>query len=584
MISQRRLSTLQLLLIAATVALCSAQPTIQQFPVGFETQAITTGPDGALWFTSPSDLFVGRLTTSGMFSDFIIPSTNEILLARAIITGSDGNLWIPFGGHPVIVSPFSGVAYELDTFIGSDVWQMAIGPDGAIWMANAAVGRLTTPGGFPPNTPPQYSQFSVGNYTTLGITLGSDANLWFSASDNTTQAGVMGRITTAGVVNIFPLPAGLQLGPTWIATGPDGAVWFAAQGSSGTQTSIGKITPDGTITMYPLPNSSAYSFPAPWLVAGPDGAMWFAGTGAIGRITTDGSVTTYAFSGQGGPMTVGSDGALWFADTKNAVIWRAGTTPIPSVVWIAQGGVLNAASFAKNAQGFGTPVAPGSIVAIFGNFPGATTASASSIPYPTNLGNITVTFNGTPAPLQATAPSGAYPFVTAQVPFEVQGSSTAQVVVSVNDQSSLPATVTIVPSAPGIFTIPPTGQGNAVLVFSAADGTATIAAPTGANLGLPTAPIPRGTKAFFYATGLGSLTPPIADGVGGIDGTTHEAVMMPVVTVGGISAEVDYWGPSGYPGVYQINVVVPLNAPTGDGIPLVVTSYGTSNTAIVSVM
>src|SRR5579864_5287637 len=47
--------------------------------------------------------------------------------------------------------------------------------------------------------------------------------------------------------------------------------------------------------------------------------------------------------------------------TANYVLTPAQSTP-PSIV---TGGVLNAASFAKNASGLGSPVAPGSLVAIF---------------------------------------------------------------------------------------------------------------------------------------------------------------------------------------------------------------------------
>ncbi len=263
-----------------------------------------------------------------------------------------------------------------------------------------------------------------------------------------------------------------------------------------------------------------------------------------------------------------------------------GTGSNPTQPSIAAGGVLNAASFAKNSQGLGTAVAPGSIVAIFGTFPGAAAASAVSIPYPSSLGGVTVTFNGTPAPIQGVAPGGAYPFITAQVPFEVQ-TGTAQVVVTVNGQASQPVTAPVIASAPGIFTDPANGEGNAILVYTAANGTATVAAPVNAGLGFATAPIPRGTGGFFYATGLGALTPPVADGAGGIDGTTHEAVLKPVVTIGGVPAQVSYYGPSGYPGVYQINIVVPQSAPTGAAIPLVVTTPDgsvISNTATVSIM
>jgi len=89
-------------------------------------------------------------------------------LERTILTGSDGNLWIPSGSHMVIASP-SGIAYELGDSIGSIVCGMTMGPDGAIWMVNTAIGRLTTPGGFPPTTLPKYSQFPVGSYITPGI-------------------------------------------------------------------------------------------------------------------------------------------------------------------------------------------------------------------------------------------------------------------------------------------------------------------------------------------------------------------------------------------------------------------------------
>jgi uncharacterized protein (TIGR03437 family) len=50
---------------------------------------------------------------------------------------------------------------------------------------------------------------------------------------------------------------------------------------------------------------------------------------------------------------------------------------------------------------------------------------------------------------------------------------------------------------------------------------------------------------------------------------------------------VSYYGPSGYPGVYQINIVIPENAPTGAAIPLVVTTADgsvISNTATVAIM
>ena len=106
------------------------------------------------------------------------------------------------------------------------------------------------------------------------------------------------------------------------------------------------------------------------------------------------------------------------------------------------------------------------------------------------------------------------------------------------------------------------------------DNTVKIAAPTAASasIGIFAAPINRGQAGFFYATGLGQKVPPVSDGDGG-GNITHAAVQTPVVTIGGVPAQVEFAGQApGFPGVDQINVIIPLNAPTGGAVALVVTS------------
>ena len=248
----------------------------------------------------------------------------------------------------------------------------------------------------------------------------------------------------------------------------------------------------------------------------------------------------------------------------------------PSSPAVAEGGVINSASFSKDVTGRGSPVAPGSLVSIFGNFPGATTQAAQNVPLPPSLGNVSVTFNGVSAPLSLVIPNGAFPFINAQLPYNVlpagQSSGTANVIVSVNGVSSPPKSLLVTPVAPGIFTIPPNGLGNAVLVFvDPVDQITKIAAPVSASatFGYPTGPIPRGQLGFFYATGLGAITPPISNGAGASGGVPHFANAQPTVLVGGITADVKFAGQApGYPGVNQINIVIPENAPTGDSVSL----------------
>lgn len=203
---------------------------------------------------------------------------------------------------------------------------------------------------------------------------------------------------------------------------------------------------------------------------------------------------------------------------------------------------------------------------------------------------MSVTFGGFTAPIVAVSPTGANPFISVQVPFEAlpagQTAASLPVVLTVNNTPSAAVQASIVRSAPGIFTIPPTGQGNAILVFSAPmTNTAAIAAPVGASVGYPAAPIPRGTPGFFYATGLGAMTPPVP-GVSRL----KRPLQRQRDAAGfhrGVSAPVGFAGQApGFPGVFQVNITVPQNAPTGNAVSLVVKSADgtvTSNIATIAV-
>ena len=123
------------------------------------------------------------------------------------------------------------------------------------------------------------------------------------------------------------------------------------------------------------------------------------------------------------------------------------------------------------------------------------------------------------------------------------------------------------------------------------DNIAKIAAPASASstLGYPTAPIPRGSAGFFYATGLGAMTLSVADGSGVCIAPNGScpANATPAVFIGGISTPVSFAGQApGFPGVYQVNIMIPQSAPTGNSISLVMQSTDgtvTSNSATIAV-
>jgi uncharacterized protein (TIGR03437 family) len=239
---------------------------------------------------------------------------------------------------------------------------------------------------------------------------------------------------------------------------------------------------------------------------------------------------------------------------------------------VAAGGVLNGASFAT-----GQPVAPGSLVSIFGTDLASTSSAATSVPLSTKLANVQVTFNNIAAPLNYV--SGGQ--INAQMPFELTGASTAQVVVTNNGAASAPQSLQVASVAPGIFSL--TGgqaiaYGNTSYIFAAAPG---------AIPGLTTQPakILDPQTLVILATGLGPVTPPIADGVG--DPTViHNTTATPTVLVGNVPAQVVFCGIlPGFPGVYQINIIIQSGTPTGNAIPLQIQMGGitTSSSTTIAV-
>jgi uncharacterized protein (TIGR03437 family) len=200
---------------------------------------------------------------------------------------------------------------------------------------------------------------------------------------------------------------------------------------------------------------------------------------------------------------------------------------------------------------------------------------------PAILAGVQVTFDSIPAPLAFVTSTQ----INAQVPFELlgpgQASISASVVVTVDGVSSAPAQVQIVQSSPGVFSIP-AGVGNAVLQ-SVLDGTLAAPSSVRAICGCATRAINRGEYAVLYVTGLGPLTPPITDGFGDL-AHIHTAVTTPVVLMGGVQAQVTFAGQAPqYPGVDQINIIIPSNAPAGNSIPLQVEAGGITSTDKVTV-
>jgi len=240
------------------------------------------------------------------------------------------------------------------------------------------------------------------------------------------------------------------------------------------------------------------------------------------------------------------------------------TSPAPS---IAAGAIFNAASWAPT-------VAAGSIAAVMGNNLASSTLSATAFPLPTTLGGSSFQIGAQSAPLYMTSCGQA----NLQIPWESAGQTQAAVIATVGGLVSAQQPAALAPFAPGIFATNQLGSGQGAVEIAP---TAELAATLGAN----SRPVNPGEYIAIFCTGLGPVSNQPADGVAPVAGTLSLTTTLPVVTIGGVSAQVTYSGLApGFAGLYQVNAVVPPSAPAGGSVSLVISIGGVqSNTVTIAV-
>ena len=233
---------------------------------------------------------------------------------------------------------------------------------------------------------------------------------------------------------------------------------------------------------------------------------------------------------------------------------------------INAGGILNAASFAA-----GTPVAPGSMVAVFGNFGLNSSFVAPVFPLSTSLGGLSMQFSGgIKAPLYYV--SGAQ--VSLQVPWELATQSQPSIAGSLNGQSGSAQAVNIATYSPGIFSVNAQGTGQGVIVDSSQR-----------LVDSSNPAIAGSTEVRIFCNGLGPVTNQPASGSVSPASPPATTTAPAAVTIGGAPAQVSFSGLApGFVGGYQVDALVPLNSAGGDSVPVVISIGGkTSNTVTMAV-
>ncbi len=291
--------------------------------------SLAKGADGAIWFTEQYGHSIGRVTTSGAFTEYAVPGppgggTYETSMPWAITAGGDGNLWfsdVNLFDEAIDSITTSGVQTRHSIHVQNqnrNVYAMVWGPDGNLWGTDSGNNKIVqfTPAG----AETDYAIPSPSS-NTQAITTGPDGALWFTEYNG----GKIGRLTTAGVITEYATPPQVSSGVSWplsITSGPDGALWFIDNWTG----QVGRATTSGTVTEFPKVYGQSIGGP---IITGPDGALWFGGFGgSIGRISTKGTLTFFPIpvlrsrGGQPYKYAIGSDNNLWYVDTYGNVVGK----------------------------------------------------------------------------------------------------------------------------------------------------------------------------------------------------------------------------------------------------------------------
>jgi uncharacterized protein (TIGR03437 family) len=212
-------------------------------------------------------------------------------------------------------------------------------------------------------------------------------------------------------------------------------------------------------------------------------------------------------------------------------------------------GVFNVFSFAPA----GNPIAPGEFINIYGT--GLPAKNANAPPFPTNLGGVQLLINNTPAPLFQVTATNVY----GVVPYPLTG-STATIVLGNGGTQSNTITVPVAATAPGVASLAQNGLGAGAITH--ANGTVVSTS----------SPASRGETVVIYLTGLGAVTPPVADGAGATGLSRSNSVQA--IYFGATSTDpgsISFQGLTpGYPGLYQINVTIPLGVNPSAAVPVAI--------------
>jgi uncharacterized protein (TIGR03437 family) len=210
----------------------------------------------------------------------------------------------------------------------------------------------------------------------------------------------------------------------------------------------------------------------------------------------------------------------------------------------------------------GGALAPGTIVAIYGQNLAAAAAQPTTIPLPTTFNGTSVVVGGLEAPIYYVSPGQ----INAQIPFELQSGNQYDVYVSADGALTNSQPVQLAPATPGLAAF-----SNGTLIAQHSDG----------SLVSATSPATAGEYLVAYLAGLGETNVPVSSGTASPASPLAQPSDAPVLTINGAQFPIAFAGLTpGLVGLYQMNFQAPTGLPAGN-VTVVVSQNGQASNQTV---
>jgi len=511
------------------------------------------GPDGYT-LSQGTSFSTPQVTGATALVKQVHPNFTPAQLKSAVVNTAVGNVLTEDGSTPAfLISQGSGL---LDV-------AAAISTTVTVSPTNISFGYLTS---FPPATVPLQITNTGSSSVNLSLAvtqLTSDANAKVSLTSTSVSLGP-GQSTTVTA----------SLGGTKAVAGSYEGFVTITGGAKPLQVPFLYVLGDG-VPYNVTPTFSVSPFDCTVGQVVPDGALAFQLIDQWG-VPVSGTPITWTVNQGGG--SISTDPAETDSETEAVpgvpgfgfATAACGSTPGPQEFMATVGGMqvlfdgtarLNptiSPNSAVNAASYqvGQGVAPGSYIALFGTGLSDTTDVFTTPYLPLAIDYVSVSFDAPSANLSL---PGLISYVSpgqvnVQVPWELQGQSSALIKVSIEDSQGSVYTLPLAAYSPAFFDA----------IDATTNDTLIVAEDSSGNRISSANPATRGQVVQLYANGLGPVSNQPADGALTPVSPAAPTTTQPTITIGGQPAAVQFSGLApNLIGVYELTVTVPTNISTG---------------------